>query len=167
MLAKRSHACIYLLCVAVQDPAKSRKCQNFAYFPWWALAAIHPRWGYWSHGLIDSLECCNHLWAHVDELEPSDVVDLNALRRSLEIREGFNWTFFDERPSSSAAPLGNLRMLALGLKATCQRHANCSMMISSHKGVDKITASMHLHRNSNSEKFYSCQSACHSMCSCI
>ena len=28
-------------------PEKSKKCQNFAYFPWWALAAIHPRWGYW------------------------------------------------------------------------------------------------------------------------
>ena len=23
------------------------KSKNFAYFPWWALAAIHPRWGYW------------------------------------------------------------------------------------------------------------------------
>ena len=119
------------------------------------------------HGLIDSLECCNHLWAHVHKLETSDVVDLNVLRRSLEIREGFNWTIYDERPSGSAAPLGNLRMLALGLKATCHRHADCSMMISSHKGVDKITASMHLHRNSHSEKFYSCQGACHSMCSCI
>ena len=186
MLAKRSHACIYPAVCRSAGSSKIQKMQKFwifslvgpcCYPPEVGLLVYGPDYGPMVyrvqnrppllHGLIDSLECCNHLWAHVDELEPSDVVDLNALRRSLEIREGFNWTFFDERPSSSTAPLGNLRMLALGLKATCHRHANCSMMISSHKGVDKITASMHLHRNSHSEKFCSCQSACHSMCSCI
>ena len=26
-------------------PNKSKKSYLFAYFPWWALAAIHPRWG--------------------------------------------------------------------------------------------------------------------------
>ena len=31
----------------LRGPEKSKKSQNFAYFPWWALAAIHPRWGYW------------------------------------------------------------------------------------------------------------------------
>ena len=36
-------------------PEKYKKCILFAYFPWWALAAIHPWWGYWS------LYCCDYL----------------------------------------------------------------------------------------------------------
>ena len=34
----------------LRGPEKSKKYQNFAYFPWWALAAIHPWWGYWYNG---------------------------------------------------------------------------------------------------------------------
>ena len=31
----------------LRGPEKSKKCKKKSYFPWWALAAIHPWWGYW------------------------------------------------------------------------------------------------------------------------
>ena len=32
----------------LRGPEKCKKLHLFAYFSWWALAAIHPWWGYWS-----------------------------------------------------------------------------------------------------------------------
>ena len=31
----------------LRGPEKCKKCKKNAYFPWWALAAIHSGWGYW------------------------------------------------------------------------------------------------------------------------
>ena len=53
----------------LRGPEKSKKCQNFAYFPWWALAAIHP----------DNEKSCQAPWLSHHDNEKSCNADFGNL----------------------------------------------------------------------------------------
>ena len=41
------------------DGPTNQKCNSFAYFPWWALAAIHPGWGNRYNMIVFARVCSN------------------------------------------------------------------------------------------------------------